>query len=92
MAAATLLVKTRARHGGGFVEMVVWRVPHPVPPAEHGFKYRLAYLVGGVRVVGYDNERGKGDHRHMAGDEFPYRFVDMQTLVADFMADVERAG
>jgi hypothetical protein len=42
-------------------------------------------------VVGYDNERGKGDHKHLRGVEVPYRFVDVQTLVADFMADVEAA-
>ena len=49
-------------------------------------------MVGGVRAVGYDNERGKGDHKHLAGVEMAYRFVDVQTLLADFMADVERAG
>jgi hypothetical protein len=43
-------------------------------------------------VVGYDNERGKGDHRHLRGAELAYRFVDVQTLLADFMADVERLG
>jgi len=37
-------------------------VPTPVPPTTHGFKYRLVYIVNGVRVVGFDNERGKGDH------------------------------
>jgi hypothetical protein len=42
-------------------------------------------------VVGYDNERGEGDHKHLRGVEVPYRFVDVLTLVADFMADVEAA-
>ncbi|GAB1389881.1 MAG: hypothetical protein AMXMBFR78_11510 [Rubrivivax sp.] len=50
------------------------------------------YVVGGVRLVGYDNERGKGDHRHLGARELAYRFVDVPTLLADFMADVERAG
>ena len=72
--------------------MVVWRLPRPVPPSEHGFKYRLVYIVEGVRVVGYDNERGKGDHRHIGDTEAPYTFVDVPTLTADFMADVELAG
>ena len=89
---ATLLIRRRSLVGAGVLEMVVWRVPQPVPPSDHGFKYRLVYVVGGVRLVGYDNERGKGDHRHLGARELAYRFVDVPTLLADFMADVERAG
>jgi sugar-specific transcriptional regulator TrmB len=40
--------------------------------------------------VGYDNERGKGDHRHIEGREMRYRFVSVEQLVADFLTDVER--
>jgi Family of unknown function (DUF6516) len=76
---------------GGIVEMVIWRVPEPVPPTTHGLKYRLFYGKDGERIVGYDNERGKGDHRHVKGRETAYRFVDPEKLIADFMADVERA-
>lgn len=58
---ATLLLHERvAFDDGSFAELVLWRVPEPVPPTDHGFKYRLAYIVDGERVVGYDNERGKG--------------------------------
>jgi Family of unknown function (DUF6516) len=92
MPKAALVFKDRRSFAGGIIELVVWAVPRPVPPSEHGFKYRLVYVVGGVRVVGYDNERGKGDHRHLRGAELAYRFVDVQTLLADFMADVERLG
>ena len=59
---------------------MIWRVPEPVPPSEHPFKYRLVYIVGGKRVVGYDNERGKGDHKHLAGHEEPYHFTDVDKL------------
>lgn len=76
---------------GGIVEMVIWRVPEPVPPTTHGLKYRLFYGKDGERIVGYDNERGKGDHRHFKGRETAYRFVDPEKLIADFLADVERA-
>jgi Family of unknown function (DUF6516) len=41
------------------------------------------------RVVGYDNERGKGDHKHLGERELQYRFVDIETLMADFLRDVE---
>jgi len=76
---------------GGVIEVVVWRVPEPVPPSEHGFKYRAAYAVGGVRMVGFDNERGKGDHCHIQGRERPYRFTSVEQLVEDFIAAVEAA-
>ena len=48
------------------IELVVWRVPEPVRPSEHGFKYRAA-AIDGVRVVGFDNEPGKGDHCRARG-------------------------
>jgi hypothetical protein len=73
---------------GAIQEMVVWRVPAPVPPSSHDFKYRLFYGFAGRRLVGYDNERGKGDHRHAEGREEPYRFRTWETLIDDFLADV----
>ena len=69
--------------------MVVWRVPEPVPPSDHAFKYRLVFVRAGKRVVGYDNERGKGDHKHFGARETTYRFVDVDTLLVDFLRDVE---
>jgi Family of unknown function (DUF6516) len=76
---------------GGVIELVVWRVPEPVPPTEHGFKYRAVYAVGGQRVVGFDNERGKGDHCHIGDEERPYVFASVECLVEDFIAAVEAA-
>jgi hypothetical protein len=73
-----------------FAEIVVWRVPEPVSPSEHPFKYRLAYIVAGECVVRYDNERGKGDHRHFDGDEVAYDFSSPDRLMADFNADIAR--
>lgn len=70
--------------------MVVWKVPSPVPPSTHRFKYRLVFVRAGQRLVGYDNERGKGDHKHVNGRELRYRFVDIDTLMRDFLRDVER--
>ena len=89
MADAQLLLKTRSMYGGGIVEMVVWQVPQPVPPSDHALKYRLVFIRKGQRVVGYDNERGKGDHKHLTEQEVPYKFVDIETLIADFLRDVE---
>jgi Family of unknown function (DUF6516) len=76
---------------GGVIELVVWRVPESVPPSEHGFKYRAAYAIDGVRVVGFDNERGKGDHCHIRGAERRYTFISVDQLIEDFIAAVNAA-
>ena len=73
-----------------FAEVVVWRVHEPVKPSSHLFKYRLAYVVGGECVLRYDNERGKGDHRHAGGTEKVYALTTADQLIADFEADVMR--
>ncbi len=75
---------------GAIVEMVLWRVPKPVPPSIHRLKYSLFYGRPGVREVGYDNERGKGDHRHFQGVESAYRFTTVEKLMTDFWFDVRR--
>ena len=63
-------------------------MPSPVPPSTHRLKYSLFYGRPGVREVGYDNERGKGDHRHFKGVETPYTFSDVERLMVDFWSDV----
>jgi len=75
---------------GSILEVVIWKVPKPVPPSEHGYKYRAVYVVDGVRIVGFDNERGKGDHCHMDGKELPYTFTSVDQLLEDFIAAVEK--
>ncbi|GAB6039818.1 toxin-antitoxin system TumE family protein [Endothiovibrio diazotrophicus] len=72
------------------VEMVIWEVPAPVDPSEHLIKYRLVYIVAGERIVGYDNERGKGDHCHLDGEERPYVFTSIEALVEDFLSEVAK--
>jgi hypothetical protein len=74
---------------GGIVELMVWRVPAPVPPSQYGFKYRAAYAAAGERVVGFDNERGKGNHMHIAEVEKPYGFTTIEQLIEDFIAAVD---
>lgn len=81
---------SRVFDDGARVDAVVWRVPEPVPPSEHPFKYRLVYLVEGRRVVGFDNERGKGDHKHVGEAELPYRFTSVEQLLGDFFEEVAR--
>ena len=71
-----------------FVELVVWQVPQSVRASKHLFKYRLAFVVNGLCVLRYDNETGKGDHRHVGAMESPYTFTTPEQLYADFMEDV----
>jgi hypothetical protein len=47
--------------------------------------------VDSVRVVGFDNERGKGDHCYLRGRELPYIFTTVDALVNDFIAAVDAA-
>ena len=69
---------------GSIRQIRIWLVPDPVAPSAHRFKYSLVYVVEGVRVIGFDNERGKGDHLHLHGIETPYAFQDIAKLLADF--------
>ncbi len=88
---ATPLIRRRlVLAADAFVEVAVWRVPEPVEPSEHPFKYRLAYVVGGECVLRYDNERGKGDHRHYGVRESHYVFSTPDQLMLDFNADINR--
>lgn len=88
---AELLYREKRRYAGGIIELVVWRVPEPISLSEHPFKYRLVFVRDGERVVGYDNERGKGDHRHLGKTEMLYTFVDEARLFEDFWQDVKEA-
>jgi len=90
MKAQLIVRERRTLPEQGFVEIVIWQVPQPVLPCTHSFKYRLVFIVGGIRVVGFDNERGKGDHYHFGGVEYPYAFSGIAALLADFDATVDR--
>lgn len=75
---------------GAIVEMKIWRVPKPVRGSTHKLRYSLFYGYPGNRLVGYDNEPGKGDHRHYEDEEVTYTFSTVEKLMADFLADVRR--
>ena len=71
-----------------FAELVLWELPEPLVGSMHCYKYRLAFVVEGECVLRYDNETGKGDHRHTGSKETKYRFVSIDRPVADFLKDV----
>ena len=76
---------------GAIIEMRIWRVPAVVAPATHEFKYSLFYGRPGEVVVLFDNERGKGDHKHIGNVETAHRFESPEQLIEDFTAAVRAA-
>jgi hypothetical protein len=75
---------------GHIVEIKIWVLPEPTPERPHGLKYSQFFGRPGERVVGYDNEAGKGDHRHYRDREERYEFTTLEKLVIDFEADVRK--
>jgi len=73
------------------IERVVWRLPQTSAERPHGLKYRLyCGTLEGKCLVRYDNEAGKGDHRHYGALEVDYSFSSLTALLKDFHADIER--
>ena len=89
MRALLLAHSKEVRGDGSIVEIVVWEVPQPLRRFAHRYKYRLFYGLPGSERVRYDNERGKGDHRHLAGIEVTYSFTSIDQLLDDFERDVD---
>jgi hypothetical protein len=89
MPPATLVLhRKRLFDDGAIAELKLWLVPSAVPGSKHEFKYSLYYGRHGKRLIGYDNESGKGDHRHYGDREEAYFFTSPEQLLADFLADV----
>jgi Family of unknown function (DUF6516) len=88
MGAELLMDERHVLDAATFVELVIWRLPRPMRGSRHRFKYRLALVHNGDCVLRYDNEIGKGDHRHRRNSERAYLFTDPEKLLADFWNDV----
>lgn len=87
---AELLFKTRLIVAVScFVDIKIWRVPKPVRASSHDIKYSLALIADGICVLRYDNEVGKGDHKHVDGREIAIAYSDLQRLQDDFWKDVD---
>jgi hypothetical protein len=94
----TILSRKSVYDDGAIRQESVKVVAQPVSPCQHDYKYSFVYPVPGQtfgpkqdpRTIGYDNERGKGDHKHYRGSETPYRFTTIEKLIADFHADVRK--
>jgi hypothetical protein len=89
MSARLILKAKEIRDDGSIVEIVVWEVSKPLSPCIHLYKYRLYFGAAGSDRVRYDNELGKGDHRHVRGVEETYVFSSLEGLLEDFERDVQ---
>lgn len=88
---AKLIFRDKIIYEDGYIqEMVIWKVPQPVVGSQHCYKYRLFFGLPDKRIIAYDNERPKGDHRHYAELEQAYRFTTVEKLVNDFFTDVQQ--
>ncbi|UEM01394.1 DUF6516 family protein [Skermanella rosea] len=90
MSAEALLRERHQIRTDVFVELRIWRVPEPVRGSAHDHEYALAYVVAGQCVIRYDNEAGKGDHKHLGDVEISYAFTTPAKLLADFWFDVDQ--
>jgi len=90
MKATLIYSRKEVRADGVIVQAVVWQLPGMSRERPHGYKYRFYGGRGGTCLVRYDNEAGKGDHRHYGSREEPYQFISLDRLIDDFYADVAR--
>ena len=90
MKAALLLRERVPFDEESFADLVIWRLPQPAPGSAHPYKYRLAFIMADECVLRYDNEAGKGDHRHTRTRETTYEFESSDKLVQDFLREARR--
>lgn len=91
MPPATLILSRKLfRSDGAIIQIRVWRLPAESDERPHGLKYSLFYGRAGERIIGYDNDAGKGDHRHYRDREEPYRFTNLEKMIRDFEEDIRR--
>jgi hypothetical protein len=87
---AELIYNEKISEGAYIQELVAWLLAKPVTGCRHLFKYRLYFGTNdGTCLVRYDNERGRGDHKHVTGIEYTYGFSTLQTVFTDFNADID---
>jgi hypothetical protein len=73
-----------------FMQMVIWHVEPPVNGSTHNYKYRFAYVKAGICLLRYDNEAGKGDHKHVGDKQQPITFTHLTALQRSFFNEVAR--
>lgn len=90
MAGAILIIDSKAVWGRWIVQRKVWALPQASVERPHSLKYSLFCGDATTCLVRYDNEAGKGDHRHYGEREEAYAFTTLEALLEDFQADIIR--
>ena len=92
MGNAKPILRSKIIHSNGDIEeLVIWKLPEKTKDFPLGIKYRLYYGTSdGKCLVRYDNEKGKGDHKHILGKEYPYKFKSVEQLIQDFINDINK--
>jgi hypothetical protein len=71
-----------------FVQLVIWLVEPAVRACAHHYNYRFAYVKDGICRLRYDNEAGKGDHKHLDEKQQPINFTSPKALIRSFFDEV----
>ena len=77
----------------GIIQIKIWLVDDFRYPDK--IKYRLVFAkkIGENKFDGdflrYDNKKWKGPHIHRQGKEFPYRYQNIEKLIADFVDEIK---
>ena len=87
---ARMLFYHKSTRDNIIVEMVIWQLPARSVERPHGLKYRFFCGTADTCIVRYDNETGKGDHRHYGEQETGYCFLSIEKLLEDFRNDCVR--
>ena len=88
---ATLIRRRRFKlEDGAIIEIRIWKLPYATIERPHGLKYSLFFGRSGERIIGYDNEAGKGDHRQYRTMEEKYQFKSLKQVLLEFELDVKK--
>lgn len=74
-------------------ELKIWKVTKSKDYPE-GLKYSLFCVLKetGDNIIGFDNHRPKGHHKHHYRHEFVYDFKSIDDLIDDFWNEVSKRG
>lgn len=86
---ARLIYRNKIVTEDRITEFVIWELPHKTTDRPQGIKYRLYHGdKTGRCILRYDNESGKGDHKHVGNKEMPYKFISVEQLIKDFIFEI----
>jgi len=89
MNSSLLFSEKRITPENDIIEIKIWKVTKNENFKE-GIKYSLVYIHKSKRILGYDNERGKGHHEHRYDKEKKILFTTWNELLIKFKNEVNK--